>query len=206
MMRPSSALLVGIVKLLVGAYARWIGTTPGPAQRIYFANHTSHIDTLAIWSSLPRALRGRTRPIAARDYWGTGLKKYIATRGFGAVLIDRARENAEVDPLEPLRAALREGDSLIIFPEGTRGTTALPARFRSGLFRLATEFPTVELIPVYLDNLHRSLPKGALLPVPIVCTVRFGAPLAVGSGESKEVFLERARESVMALADFKAVA
>ena len=86
----------------------------------------------------------------------------------------------QVDPLEPLRAALREGDSLIIFPEGTRGATALPARFRSGLFRLATEFPTVELIPVYLDNLHRSLPKGALLPVPIVCTVRFGAPVVLG--------------------------
>ena len=206
MMRPSSALLVGVVKLLVGAYGRWIGTAPGPAQRIYFANHTSHIDTLAIWSSLPRALRRRTRPIAARDYWGSGLKKYIATRGFGAVLIDRAREHAEVDPLEPLRAALREGDSLIIFPEGTRGAAALPAKFRSGLFRLASEFPSVELIPVYLDNLHRSLPKGALLPVPVVCTVRFGAPVSRIPDESKEAFLERARDAVIALADPKATA
>jgi 1-acyl-sn-glycerol-3-phosphate acyltransferase len=198
-MRPSSALLVGVVKLLVGAYARWVGSAPGPAQRIYFANHTSHIDTLAIWSSLPRDLRRRTRPIAARDYWGSGLKKYIATRGFGAVLIDRTRENAESDPLEPLRASLREGDSLIIFPEGTRGTSATPAAFRSGLFRLAGEFPTVELIPVYLDNLHRSLPKGALLPVPVVCTVRFGAALALQPGESKETFLARARDAVIAL-------
>lgn len=200
-MRPSSALLVGVVKLLVGAYARWIGSAPGPAQRIYFANHTSHIDTLAIWSSLPRNLRRRTRPIAARDYWGTGLKKYIATRGFGAVLIDRTRENPQSDPLEPLRAALREGDSLIIFPEGTRGTSAVPATFRSGLFRLAGEFPTVELIPVYLDNLHRSLPKGALLPVPVVCTVRFGAPLALQAGEAKETFLARARDAVLALSN-----
>ena len=198
-MRPSSALLVGVVKLLVGAYARWVGSAPGSAQRIYFANHTSHIDTLAIWSSLPRELRPRTRPIAARDYWGTGLKKYIATKGFGAVLIDRTRENPESDPLEPLRASLREGDSLIIFPEGTRGTSATPAAFRSGLFRLAGEFPTVELIPVYLDNLHRSLPKGALLPVPVVCTVRFGAALALQPGEAKESFLARARDAVIAL-------
>jgi len=198
-MRPSSALLVGVVKLLVGAYARWVGSTPGPAQRIYFANHTSHIDTLAIWSSLPRGLRQRTRPIAARDYWGSGIKKYIATRGFGAVLIDRTRDDPSVDPLEPLRASLREGDSLIIFPEGTRGTGATPAAFRSGLFRLAGEFPTVELIPVYLDNLHRSLPKGALLPVPVVCTVRFGAALALQPGETKEVFLARARDAVIAL-------
>jgi 1-acyl-sn-glycerol-3-phosphate acyltransferase len=206
MMRPSSALLVGVVKLLVGAYARWIGTAPGPAQRIYFANHTSHMDTLAIWSSLPRGLRARTRPIAARDYWGSGIRRYIATRGFGAVLIDRARENADVDPLEPLRAALREGDSLIIFPEGTRGASALPARFRSGLIRLATEFPDVELIPVYLDNLHRSLPKGALLPVPIVCTVRFGAAVSLAGGENKDSFLERARAAVVALAEPKAAA
>jgi 1-acyl-sn-glycerol-3-phosphate acyltransferase len=204
--RPSSALLVGIVKLLVGAYARWIGTTPSAAQRIYFANHTSHIDTLAIWSSLPPELRRRTRPIAARDYWGTGFRRYLATRGFGAVLIDRTRENSEADPLEPLRVALRAGDSLIIFPEGTRGATAVPARFRSGLFRLATEFPSVELIPVYLDNLHRSLPKGALLPVPVVCTVRFGAPLPRAAGESKETFLERARTAVVTLADRGAVA
>lgn len=198
-MRPSSALLVGVVKLLVGAYARWIGTTPSDTQRIYFANHTSHIDTLAIWSSLPRALRPHTRPIAANDYWGQGLKRYVATRGFGAVLIDRARENATTDPLEPLRAALRAGDSLILFPEGTRGTSEVPARFKSGLHRLAIEFPTVELVPVYLDNLHRALPKGSLLPVPMVCTVRFGAPLARLEGEARDAFLARARAAVITL-------
>ncbi len=190
---------MGVVKLLVGAYARWVGTQPSPAQRIYFANHTSHIDTLAIWSALPRTLRRHTRPIAARDYWGRGVKHYIATRGFGAVLIDRSGENRDTDPLEPLRAALRDGDSLIIFPEGTRGTSEVPARFRSGLHRLALEFPTVELIPVYLDNLHRALPKGSLLPVPMVCTVRFGAPLARLEGEVREAFLARARAAVMAL-------
>jgi len=202
--RPSSALLVGFVKLMVGAYARWIGSQPSATQRIYFANHTSHIDTLAIWSSLPRGLRPSTRPIAARDYWGKGLRKYIATRGFGAVLIDRAREQADVDPLQPLRAALTAGDSLIIFPEGTRGATATPARFRSGLYRLAGEFPGVELIPVYLDNLHRSLPKGALLPVPMVCTVRFGAALQLAPAEDKDTFLERMRAAVIALSDGRA--
>lgn len=198
-MRPSSTLLVGIVKLLVGAYARWIGSMPAPVQRIYFANHTSHIDTLAIWSALPRSLRRRTRPVAARDYWGSGLRRYIATRALGAVLIDRAKSDPTVDPLEPLRGALSEGDSLIIFPEGTRGASATPARFRSGLYRLAGEFPNVELIPVYLDNLHRTLPKGAALPVPMVCTVRFGAPLSLNAGEDRDAFLERARDSVIAL-------
>jgi hypothetical protein len=58
----------------------------------------------------------------------------------------------------------------------------------------------VELIPVYLDNLHRSLPKGALLPVPMVCTVRFGASMALAPGEGREEFLERARNAVVVLA------
>ena len=198
-MRPSGTLLVAFVKLLVGAYARWIGTQPHDVQRIYFANHTSHIDTLAIWSALPRALRRRTRPVAARDYWGNGVKRYIATGTLGAVLIDRSHQDPAADPLEPLRGALRAGDSLIIFPEGTRGIGAEPARFRSGLFRLGSEFPAVELIPVYLDNLHRSLPKGAALPVPMVCTVRFGAPLARIAEEGRDEFLARARAAVIAL-------
>ena len=200
-MRPSSTLLVGVVKLLVGAYARWIGTTPGTQQRIYFANHTSHIDTLAIWSALPRSLRSRTRPVAARDYWGSGLKRYIATRALGAVLIDRSHQDPNIDPLDPLREALRHGASLILFPEGTRGTHATPARFRTGLYKLAGEFPSVELIPVYLDNLHRALPKGANLPVPMVCTVRFGAPLNRHDSEARDEFLERARAAVIALGD-----
>jgi 1-acyl-sn-glycerol-3-phosphate acyltransferase len=200
-LRPSSTLLVGIVKLLVGAYARWIGSTPGPAQRIYFANHTSHIDTLAIWSALPRSLRRATHPVAALDYWGKGIRRYIATCALGAVLIDRSRQDPGVDALEPLRVALHAGGSLIIFPEGTRGTSAVPARFRQGIYKLASEFPLVELIPVYLDNLHRSFPKGAHLPVPMVCTVRFGAPLARIETEGRDEFLERARAAVIALSD-----
>jgi 1-acyl-sn-glycerol-3-phosphate acyltransferase len=200
-LRPTSYLLVGVVKLLVGAYARWIGTDPGPAQRIYFANHTSHIDTLAIWSALPQCQRRMTRPVAALDYWGKGFKRYIATSVLGAVLIDRSRQDQGVDPLDPLRAALRKGDSLIIFPEGTRGTSAIPAQFRQGVYKLANEFTSVELIPVYLDNLHRSLPKGSNLPVPMVCTVRFGTPLGRITGEGRDEFLARARDAVIALSN-----
>lgn len=115
-----SAFLVFLVRLLLGAAPRWIGCEPVPRQRIYFANHTSHIDTLAIWSALPPELRARTRPVAAADYWGGGgLRRYIALRGLNAVLIDRQRTGDGADPLAPLGEALAGGDSLIIFPEGT---------------------------------------------------------------------------------------
>jgi len=199
-MRPSSALLVIIVKLLVGAYARWVGCEPTSKQRIYFANHSSHVDTIALWAALPIRLRYSTHPVAARDYWGKGLKKYIATKALRAVLIDRAREDRTANPLAPLMDVLREGESLIIFPEGTRGREPLPGPFKSGLFHLAESFPHVELIPVYLENLHRAMPKGAMLPIPMTCTVRFGSPLQLEAQEDKAAFLERARGEVVKLA------
>jgi 1-acyl-sn-glycerol-3-phosphate acyltransferase len=193
--------LVWLVRVLVGAYPRWIGSVPSANQRIYFANHTSHMDTLVLWAALPHALRANTRPVAARDYWGTGgIRQQIAQEELNVVMIDRARENPEADPLEPLHEALGLGFSLILFPEGTRQPESLPGAFKSGLYRLAKAFPQVELVPVYIENLHRSMPKGALLPVPIICTVSFGAALALEQNEDKDRFLDRARDAVVALA------
>jgi len=199
-MRPSSVVLVGLVKLLVGAFPRWVGCAPEPTQRIYFANHTSHIDTMAIWAALPIRMRYRTHPVAARDYWGKGIRRYFATKALRAVLIDRTRTDPNANPLAPLIEVLQRGESLIIFPEGTRGSSAIPAAFKSGLFHLAAQFANVQLVPVYLENLHRSLPKGAVLPIPVTCTVRFGAPISLAPQEPKEVFLERARAEVIKLA------
>ena len=198
--------LVWLVRVLVGAYPRWIGSVPSANQRIYFANHSSHMDTLVLWAALPHSLRANTRPVAARDYWGVGgIRQQIAQEELNVVMIDRARENPDADPLEPLQEALGLGFSLIIFPEGTRQPQPLPGPFKSGLYRLAQAFPQVELIPVYLENLHRSMPKGALLPVPIISTVTFGAALKVGEDEERDAFLERARQAVVALADLDLV-
>ena len=199
--------LVWLVRVLVGAYPRWIGSVPSANQRIYFANHSSHMDTLVLWAALPHSLRVNTRPVAARDYWGAGgIRQQIAQQELNVVMIDRAREDPDADPLEPLQEALRLGFSLIIFPEGTRQPQPLPGPFKSGLFRLAKAFPQVELIPVYLENLHRAMPKGALLPVPIMSSVSFGAAMGVVDGEDKDLFLERARAAVVALAELDLMA
>jgi 1-acyl-sn-glycerol-3-phosphate acyltransferase len=196
-----SQTLTLLMRVLVGAQPRWIGSRPSPALRIYYANHTSHMDTLALWCALPAELRAKTRPVAASDYWsGAGFKSYIATCGFNALFIERNADKRERDPLGPLVEALQRGESLIIFPEGTRRAQALPSPFKSGLFHLAAKVPAAELIPVYLDNLYRSMPKGTLLPVPLTCSVRFGAPLERRSDESKDVFLDRARQAVVDLA------
>lgn len=197
----TSRILVGLVRLLVGAHGRWLGCEPKPVQRIYFANHSSHLDTLALWAALPPLLRRRTRPVAARDYWGKGgLRGFIAEHGFRAVYIERDRDRREGDPLEPLCQALAAGDSLIIFPEGTRSPDPLPQPFKAGLYHLAQRHPQAELVAVYLDTLHRAMPKGSLLPVPLTCMVRFGRALRLAEGEDKESFLQRAHAAVVELA------
>ncbi|MES2832105.1 MAG: lysophospholipid acyltransferase family protein [Pseudomonadota bacterium] len=194
-------ILAGTVWILVGAAGHWRGCAPIRRQRIYFANHTSHIDTVALWSALPVELRQATRPIAAKDYWGkTFLRRYLALKVLQAVLIDRQRTVQDADPLAPALAALQEGHSLIIFPEGTRCAQRLPGEFKSGLFRLAEKFPDVELVPVYLENLYRSMPKGSFLPVPVTCSVWFGRPIQLQPDEPKEKFLQRAREAIVELA------
>lgn len=191
--------LIGLVKLLVGASPRWVAAAPSPLQSIYFTNHSSHLDTLALWAALPAEIRTKTRPVAAKDYWGKGrLKQFIALKVLNAVLIERV-VSRHTDPLAPLLNALTAGDSLIIFPEGTRRAQAEPSDFKGGLYHLAEAFPQVRLVPVYLDTLHRSVPKGSLLPVPLICTVRFGAAISWHLGEHKKVFLTRAREAVLNL-------
>ena len=192
--------IVWLTRLLVGAYPQWYGSKPSHKQRIYFANHTSHLDTIVIWTSMPPTLRQVTRPVAAKDYWDHGfLRKRIAQKELNVVLVDRRRAD-RADPLAPLKEALSNGDSLIIFPEGTRRPQPLPSEFKSGLWRLMREFPDVELVPVYIENLHRAMPKGVLIPVPTICSVRFGAPLPHSVDDPKEEFLERARQAVIDLA------
>lgn len=194
-------LLTLLTRLLVGAYPQWQGCAPSRTQRIYFANHSSHMDAIVIWSSLPAELRAKTRPVAAKDYWEKGaLRRRIAIKELKVVLIDR-HHTAHANPLDPLIQALHEGSSLIIFPEGTRRPQPLPSPFKSGLWRLMREFPDVELIPVYIENLHRSMPKGTLIPIPTTCSVRFGAPLPHSPDDSKEDFLNRARNAVIQLAE-----
>jgi 1-acyl-sn-glycerol-3-phosphate acyltransferase len=194
----TAALLIGATRFLVGGRPRWVGATPSPAQRIYFANHASHLDTMVLWAALPAELRRRPRPGAAADYWGADrLHRYLALEVLNAVLIDRAVGGPAA--LVPLAEALGAGDSLIVFPEGTRNPAALPGPFKAGLYFLAKDFPQVELVPVYLDNLHRALPKGVYLPVPVSTAAHFGAPMRVEPGEEKAAFLARAHAAVTAL-------
>jgi 1-acyl-sn-glycerol-3-phosphate acyltransferase len=192
--------LTTCTRLVTGAQARWVGCAPLAAQRIYFGNHSSHFDFALIWASLPRDLRKKTRPVAGSDYWEKGaLRRFLIHEVLNGVLIDRTRGGTSPDPVGLMAQSLESGASLILFPEGTRNTTdetLLP--FRSGLFHLASRRPDVEMVPVWMENLGRLLPKGELVPVPLLCSITFGTPLRLAPGEAKDAFLPRARDALLA--------
>ncbi|EJK98492.1 lysophospholipid acyltransferase family protein [Pseudomonas chlororaphis] len=197
-----ATLITSAARTITGARSLWLGCGPQAVQRIYFANHSSHGDFVLLWASLPPALRKVTRPVAGADYWQTRpLRRYIINRVFNGVLIDRERKEPVDNPLQPMLDALANGDSLIIFPEGTRNLEEeglLP--FKSGLYHLAKSYPQAQVIPVWIANLNRVMPKGRFLPLPLLCTTSFGAPLSLEDGESKEHFLERSRAALLAMA------
>jgi 1-acyl-sn-glycerol-3-phosphate acyltransferase len=194
------SLLAAIARFITGANARWIGSAPETRQRIYFANHTSHLDVLVIWASLPPQIRAKTRPVGARDYWAKNkLRRYVADQIFNALLIERKKPTAHDNPLADMRQALDGGHSLIIFPEGTRQSRTEMGPFKGGLFHLAKDCPRVELVPVLVENLNRILPKGEFLPVPLLGGVSFGTPIKLENGEEKSAFLNRAQSAIKAL-------
>jgi len=195
----TASLLAWAARILTGARARWQGCAPVAEQRVYFANHTSNLDFVLLWASLPDELRCKTRPIAARDYWKGGLRGWLASRVFRAVLIERRAVTRDSNPLTPMLDTLRGGESLIIFPEGTRNPDGEVNDFRPGLFHIAKALPQIALVPVFIENLNRVLPKGEILPVPMLCSVTFGEPLRLAQGEIKPDFLTRARDAMLAL-------
>lgn len=205
-LRQAAALATGkaitlFARFVTAPRALWQGIEPTYAQRIYFANHSSNGDFVLIWTVLPAALRARTRPVAALDYWlKSPLRAFIGREVFNAVLIDRRPEARTEDPVAQMAAALDEGSSLIIFPEGGRNSGDTPLLpFKSGLYHLARTRPNVDLVPVWINNLNHVMPKGKVVPVPLICTLTFGAALRLDPNEDKEAFLSRASAALLAL-------
>jgi 1-acyl-sn-glycerol-3-phosphate acyltransferase len=199
----TSALLAIIARILSGASVRWIDCQPDLCQRVYFANHTSHLDAIVLWASLPTELRRITRPVAAKDYWEKGAVRRYMARTFNALLIDRRDIKVHQSPVDLMLREIGDQQSLIVFPEGSRNPEATIGEFKSGLYYLAKKRPDLELVPVHIDNLNRVLPRGEFLPVPLLSLVTFGPPIWLETGEPKTEFLERARGAVQRLTDLE---
>lgn len=181
--------------------ADWHGCEPVDTQRVYFANHTSNADLPMIWAVLPPNIRRLTRPVAAADYWLVNpLRAFIGRDVLNAVLIDRRPEAraAGENPMQDILDALDEGASLTIFPEGKRNMSddkLLP--LKPGIYNMGAAFPKLELVPVWIENLNNIMPKGEVIPVPLICTVTFGTPLTVTPDEDKDTFMARATQALL---------
>lgn len=194
-------VLATTAKLLSGSSVRWVDCQPDTCQRVYFANHTSHLDALVLWSALPKAIRQLTRPVAAKDYWEkTRMRRFFAGC-FNALLIDRQNVRVHQSPVDMMIREIGDTYSLIVFPEGGRNTGEEMGEFKSGLYYLGKKRPDLELVPVYIDNVNRVLPRGEFLPVPLLSCITIGPPIWLEAGEPKIEFLRRARESVRRLKD-----
>ena len=189
-----------LARFLSGSSVRWIDSQPDTCQRVYFANHTSHLDAIVLWSALPQHVRSLTRPVAAKDYWTAGaVRQYLANQVFNAILIDRTQIKVHQNPVDMMVREIGHLYSLIVFPEGGRSSGPEIGEFKSGLYYLCKRRPDLELIPVHIDNMNRILPRGEVLPVPLLTCISFGPPLWLEAGEPKGKFLERARQAVQRL-------
>ena len=201
-MRISARLIVGAAKLLTGASARWVDCEPSAHARVYFGTHTSNLDAIVILTALPRRIRDRCRMVAARDYWeARPLRSYVAHKAFRTLLVDRGKVVKSNNPVQRMFDAVESGESLIIFPEGGRQAGPDMIDFKSGLFHLARRKPDLEFVPTYLENMNRILPKGEILPVPLIGLATFGPPMSFQAGEGKREFLDRARRAIERLGE-----
>ena len=199
--RVTGQAISTFARFITAPRAIWQGIEPVQHQRVYFANHSSNGDFVLLWTALPLPLRRQTRPVAALDYWLTSaLRAFIGREVFNAVLIDRRAEARTEDPVTQMAQALDQGSSLILFPEGQRNSSEAPLLpFKSGLYHLAKARPRVDLVPVWIANLNRVMPKGEVIPVPLICTLTFGPPLHVAEDETKDAFLARATQALLSL-------
>jgi 1-acyl-sn-glycerol-3-phosphate acyltransferase len=196
----TGAILALLARFLSGASIRWLDCQPDTCQRVYFANHTSHLDAIVLWSALPPEVRSLTRPVAAKDYWMAGrVRRYLSTRVFNALLIDRKEIKVHQSPVDVMIREMGHTYSLIVFPEGGRTTGEEIGEFKSGLYYLCKKRPDLELIPVHIDNMNRILPRGEVLPVPLLSCITFGPPMWLEANEPKADFLARARDAVRRL-------
>lgn len=191
-------------RAIAGVSARWVNCEPSDRQRIYFANHSSHLDILVLWSSLPIEVRRTIRPVAAGDYWLKSKgRRYLVNQVFNAIVVQRPSKGGRLrDAIKAINDTIDgmgDDHSLIIFPEGTRGDGEEMAPFKGGIYNIAKAKPGIELVPVFMENLNRILPKGEQFPIPLISSISFGPPLKLEDGEHKKVFLQRTRQAIIDL-------
>lgn len=194
------ALIVRPVLILIlGTNIRNRERMPADGPAILVANHNSHLDTLALMSMLPLSDLPKLTPVAAVDYFGTGIFGWFAKHIIGILPIDRSGNTPRENLLDGAIAALDEGKILILFPEGTRGEPERLATYKKGVAHLVSARPDVPVTPVFMHGLGKALPRGTYLFVPFTCDVFVGESWTYGGDVN--VFMGRLEERMTGLAE-----
>jgi len=165
---------------------------------VVVANHSSHLDTVSLLYLFPLRELKNIRPVAAADYFEKNWTVSSLSHTFFNILsINRRCASKHENPLAHLEKTIALKQSLIFFPEGTRSLTGEMSSFHSGITHLIEKHPELPIVPVYLCNMGRSLPKGEFVPIPFFCEIKIGETL-FPKGDRKEQ-LEMIRNAILAL-------
>lgn len=179
------------LKLIVGV--KYINKDALSKEKLFIivSNHNSHIDTMALMAALNYSQLHITHPVAAGDYFGSSALKSKVTKLFtNALLIPRKPVNGAQNPIRMMTDCLNKGDSLILFPEGSRGEPEKMQEFKKGIGLLLKMNNKVPYIPVFMKGMGRILPKGERLLVPFDSYVHIGNPVFCSSENTDEIVKE----------------
>jgi 1-acyl-sn-glycerol-3-phosphate acyltransferase len=192
--KPFLALIIGVN--LFGPK-----NLPHQTACIVVANHNSHLDALILMNLFPLSRLKRVHPVAAADYFLTNpALAWFSTTCLNILPIPRKGIHRDNNPITKMGERLAEGDSLILFPEGSRGDPEQMKPFQAGIAHLILKHPDVPVVPVFIHGAGKSLPKGELVPVPFFCDVVIGQPTQYRG--TKEEIVRQVEADVVALAQW----
>ena len=175
---------------------------PRKESFVLIANHSSHLDAVALLAALPLRSIDQTFAVAAKDYFFSSLfRSFLATIFVNALPFDRrlrTRESLELCA-DVLNASKR---ALIMFPEGSRSVNGQLQPFKKGLGVLTAGTDRL-VVPATIEGAFTAWPKGSVFPKPRKVRVIIGRPLTFkGLPRNENGYLEAtlmAQEAVRAL-------
>jgi 1-acyl-sn-glycerol-3-phosphate acyltransferase len=163
---------------------------------VYAVNHSSNVEPPILFAALSR-LFPRMRIL----YKAELRKLPILVRAFdlaGFVPLERGNRDQSLPAIERAAEALREGNSFLIFPEGTRSRTGELLPFKKGGFIMALK-GRAPVVPVAIKGTRDAMKKGSLIIRPVRVTVSFGAPIETAdlALEDRDALIARVRSAVV---------
>jgi len=188
-----------LVLIISGVHVVGKEKLPPKGPCIIAANHNSHLDTMVLMSLFPLSHINQVRPVAAADYF---MKNrwfaWFSQKVIGIIPLKRRPTKEEGHPLLGVTKALKNGDIVIVFPEGSRGVPEEMSTFKTGIAHLAKEFPLTPVVPIYIHGAGKALPKGEALFVPFIIDVHIGEAL-YWEDEDNKIFTLRLEQAIKKL-------